>query len=275
VAILVISVLFLVGSGSIVLIAASQRGLAWRDPQALASLNRDPSILGCLMLAQATSMVLTALLAAWLSPVPARQRLALTPGGLPGWRLWAVGGAATVAAIGAGGAAEAAALMWTGGELSSHLLSFQDAFKAAHGGSLLLLASGAVIAAPLGEELFFRGYVQSRLVARWGPAAGLVISSLLFAAAHMDVMHALAILPVGLVLGYIALRTGSIWTSMGIHAANNTLAILSAGGAQEAAFDASGYLRWSLFYAVVASLALCAVHQLTRESSVKPSDTRM
>jgi hypothetical protein len=275
VAILVISVLFLVGSSCIVLIAASERGLSWRDPQALASLNRDPSILGGLMLAQATSVALTALLAAWLSPVSARQRLALTPGGLRGWRLWAVGGAATVAAVGAGGAAEAAALVWTGGQLSSHLLSFQEAFKAAHGGSLLLLASGAVIAAPLGEELFFRGYVQSRLVARWGPAAGLVISSLLFAAAHMDVMHALAILPTGLVLGYTALRTGSIWTSIGIHAANNTLAIVSAGAAQEPAFDASGYLLWSLVYAVVAALALYALHQLTREISSTPSHTRM
>jgi membrane protease YdiL (CAAX protease family) len=275
VAILVACVLSVVSSGSIALLAAVQRGLSWRDPHALASLNRDPSILGSLILAQATIMALTALVAARLSPVAVRQRLALTPSGLRGWRLWAVGGAATVAAIAAGGAAEAAALLWTGGELSSALLAFQDAFKSAHGGSLVLLISGAVIAAPLGEELFFRGYVQSRLMARWGAAAGLVLSSLLFAAAHMDVMHAVAVLPLGLVLGYTALRTGSIWTSMGMHAVNNTLAIVSASEAREAAFDASGYLHWSLFYAAVAGLALYALHQLTRELSSEPSDTRM
>lgn len=35
------------------------------------------------------------------------------------------------------------------------------------------------------EELLFRGYVQRRLTARWGPAVGILIASVAFGLAHL------------------------------------------------------------------------------------------
>lgn len=75
------------------------------------------------------------------------------------------------------------------------------------------------------EELFFRGYAQSRLVARWGGLRGLVLPSLFFAALHFDPQHMLGVLPIGFWLGFVAWRTSSTWTSMLCHAFNNIVMI--------------------------------------------------
>ncbi len=68
-----------------------------------------------------------------------------------------------------------------------------------------------VILAPLAEELLFRGWLYTALRWRFGFAAAFWATSLLFALAHWDSTHlyALAILPIGLVLGHVRERTGS------------------------------------------------------------------
>ena len=68
-----------------------------------------------------------------------------------------------------------------------------------------------VILAPLSEELLFRGWLYTALRWRFGFSAAFWATSLLFAVAHWDSTHlyALAILPIGLVLGYVRERTGS------------------------------------------------------------------
>jgi hypothetical protein len=83
----------------------------------------------------------------------------------------------------------------------------------------LLLVS--IIAAPLTEEIAFRGYAMGLLRRRFSPIAALVITSLLFAAAHLTqglsapklAVYALA----GLAFGLVALRTGSLAPAMVVH----------------------------------------------------------
>lgn len=60
--------------------------------------------------------------------------------------------------------------------------SFQEAAKGGLGSILLLLFTSAVLG-PIGEELVFRGVVQSALE-KYGSLAALVGSSLIFAAVH-------------------------------------------------------------------------------------------
>ena len=69
-----------------------------------------------------------------------------------------------------------------------------------------------VILAPLAEELLFRGWLYTALRWRFGFAAAFWATSLLFAVAHWESTHlyALAILPIGLVLGHVRERTGSV-----------------------------------------------------------------
>ena len=73
------------------------------------------------------------------------------------------------------------------------------------------------------EELAFRAIIL-RLVARvFGPVAGLIISSILFALAHASYAQPQAVLLLvingGLLLGILYMVSGSLWTAIGAHTA--------------------------------------------------------
>jgi len=93
-----------------------------------------------------------------------------------------------------------------------------------------LLVSLAVLAglAPLVEELIFRGLLYGWVAARWGSIAAWAVSSLAFAAAHVEPAHAILVLPLGLWFGWLRRRTGSLWPSLVAHAFNNGLAVAAA-----------------------------------------------
>ena len=98
-------------------------------------------------------------------------------------------------------------------------------------GSALLGAALALAVAPaLGEELLFRGLLLGRLSERWGAPAGLAGSSLLFAALHPDWAQAAAAGVLGLYLGALTLRTGSLYAALLFHGTNNLAFIYAATG---------------------------------------------
>ena len=84
----------------------------------------------------------------------------------------------------------------------------------------------AVVAAPITEELFFRGWLFTGLRSRVGAIVTIAVTSVLFALAHWEKTHlyALAVLPVGLALGLIRERTGTIGATMAFHAGYNGFA---------------------------------------------------
>jgi len=92
------------------------------------------------------------------------------------------------------------------------------------------LASLAVMAglAPLVEESVFRGLLYGWLAGRWGGAVAWIVSSLAFAAAHMELAHIILVLPLGLWFGWLRWRTGSLWPSLVAHVMNNALAVAAA-----------------------------------------------
>ncbi|MFY9341430.1 MAG: CPBP family intramembrane glutamic endopeptidase [Planctomycetota bacterium] len=85
---------------------------------------------------------------------------------------------------------------------------------------------------PIYEELIFRGWLLGRLV-RWrGPAVGIAVSSLLFGVLHLRNVYwldgpalarmvAWAIIVVGPVFGWVALRCRSLWPTVILHYVNN------------------------------------------------------
>ena len=77
------------------------------------------------------------------------------------------------------------------------------------------------------EELFFRGYVQRRFLERWKAPMAIGVTSVLFALLHMDPPAMALALVLGVWLGIVAWRTGSIWPGIAIHASINGLWNLS------------------------------------------------
>ena len=90
--------------------------------------------------------------------------------------------------------------------------------------SLLLLA----VLAPIVEELVFRGLLYGWVAGRWGGTAGLVVSSLAFAAAHFEPAHIILVLPLGFLFGWLRRRTDSLLPSLFSHIVNNGFALLAA-----------------------------------------------
>ena len=97
----------------------------------------------------------------------------------------------------------------------------------------LVLALVVVIGAPLVEEIFFRGVVQRRLVARYQPVVGIGIASVLFGAAHLlawdgvvSLTYAWAVAAGSVVLGAIYHLTGRLGTAIAAHVFFNAQAVL-------------------------------------------------
>lgn len=98
----------------------------------------------------------------------------------------------------------------------------------------LLVILGAVLLAPLVEEIVFRGFFQQQLEQGYrDPTKAILFSSLLFTILHFNPWWSLQIYLLGMVLGFLAWRTGSIWPSLVIHAVNNCLALWFANAPEE------------------------------------------
>ena len=77
------------------------------------------------------------------------------------------------------------------------------------------------------EELAFRGFILSGLRhtgSKWG---AIVISSVFFGLTHGLLQQSLAAIPVGIVIGYIAVQTGSLVPGMVFHFTHNSVSLLS------------------------------------------------
>lgn len=102
----------------------------------------------------------------------------------------------------------------------------------------LALVLGAVsVAAPFCEEFFFRGVLQQGLSGpERRPVQAVVITALLFSVFHMDPVGFWARVELGLLFGWLFLRSGSLWTNVLCHAGNNittTVLYLTLRGSQK------------------------------------------
>lgn len=83
-----------------------------------------------------------------------------------------------------------------------------------------------ILVAPLAEEIFFRGLLLPVLRRRWGVAAAVILSSLLFAFIHQAQLAAawaplLLIFVVGVALGVTRVKTDSVAACVMLHMAYN------------------------------------------------------
>jgi len=92
----------------------------------------------------------------------------------------------------------------------------------------LLDAAGAVILAPLAEELFFRGLLQPLLARRLKSAwAGILLTAMFFGIFHYPLLHVIVALTIlGVLLSYLYARTRSLTLVVLVHALFNAKTVL-------------------------------------------------
>lgn len=137
------------------------------------------------------------------------------------------------ALVGLGLAATATALglliytVWPPGLDGYRAPAVTDSLSSGDAGLTLLTVLTALIAvvlAPIGEEIVFRGMVGSELTsARWPPVRIWLATTIVFVLVHVDftVLGVTARLLVGSVLWLLWHRTGSVWPGIVAHGAHN------------------------------------------------------
>lgn len=119
-------------------------------------------------------------------------------------------------------------LRFVDGDLSGPAQDLVDRADSPVGVVLLVLIAG--VGAPLVEELFYRGLLLRGLERRIGTTPAVVVSSVVFAAVHLQGLQFPALLVFGLVAGWLTVRTGRLGPAWAAHVAFNlvTLAVLLA-----------------------------------------------
>jgi membrane protease YdiL (CAAX protease family) len=85
---------------------------------------------------------------------------------------------------------------------------------------------GAILA-PLVEEIFFRGFLFQGFRAKYGWVAGMLVSSAIFAVAHLDPVSLIPTFILGNLLAYLYHRSNSVWPGVILHMAVNTFGLIS------------------------------------------------
>ncbi len=106
-------------------------------------------------------------------------------------------------------------------------------------GLVLHLVAGAIVA-PVAEEVLFRGFALTAWRRTVGDRGAIIRSSIVFVLAHvlfvggdgfreaasLAFVAGVARVPVALALGWLYVRTGSLWGPIGLHAAYNAILII-------------------------------------------------
>lgn len=90
----------------------------------------------------------------------------------------------------------------------------------------LVLAAAAIIMAPIGEEVCFRGFVYNILRQRAGVWAATLATGVLFGAVHASLVQFLPLAFFGGVQCIIYERSKTLWVPMAVHAVFNSLSVL-------------------------------------------------
>lgn len=98
-----------------------------------------------------------------------------------------------------------------------------DSLDVLQTGLMVILVAGAV---PFAEELVFRGVLLDACRQRLGSTAAVIISAVAFGLVHVEPSIIVATSLLGVVLGWLRLRTDSLWPPIALHAANNGFALV-------------------------------------------------
>jgi hypothetical protein len=101
--------------------------------------------------------------------------------------------------------------------------AIRQALTGITGGELFAAVVVLGLMAGAAEELFFRGYMQSRLRMAWRAGPAILVTSIAFGLLHMEWIHAAMALVLGLYLGVLTERTGSALPAIVCHVANNSV----------------------------------------------------
>ncbi len=131
---------------------------------------------------------------------------------------------------------------------------YQQVSQMIYSGSIFIEIVSAVIAAPVLEELFFRGMIYKRLRDIVNVKAAIIISALFFGAFHGNLVQLVYAFIIGLMLAYVYEKFKTIWVPIVFHMGANLISILITELLPQSMYNAGVILG-----AMVVSVALTVV----------------
>lgn len=130
-----------------------------------------------------------------------------------------------------------------------------------------------VVAAPVLEELIFRGIILDGLLKKYSPLKSIVVSSLLFGLVHLNPWQFITATLIGFFSGWVYYRTQKLTLSIIIHMANNLFAFVSMSFVEpEAMFDQTlveayggGMIYFILITIGAIALSIMGIYFLNKE----------
>ena len=114
--------------------------------------------------------------------------------------------------------------------ISMLLPEMSDAMKAAMemmlNGPIWIVLISVSVFAPFFEEWLCRGIILRGLLKKVKPAWAIVISAAIFGLIHGNLWQAIPAFIIGVILGYVYYKTGSLKLTMLMHCVNNTLSVI-------------------------------------------------
>lgn len=85
---------------------------------------------------------------------------------------------------------------------------------------------GVVLIGPICEEIVFRGIILEGLLKNYSHQKAVVFSAVIFGLIHLIPIQVINAFFMGIVLGWIYLKTRSLWVCIALHVINNGLSVL-------------------------------------------------
>lgn len=188
------------------------QGVGDFDQDALTDAITSPPGFLAMLLSGQLSFLVVVIVAAIFSPEPIRQRLAFPPSFASAkiYLLTTIG-SIPILALSLAAAYGVSKFSWADDSAAAFFEKITIAWAIPFV-ILIALLPGFI------EEIMFRGYIQTRFLKRWSPVATIALSSFLFALVHLSPPTVALAFIMGIWLGYIAWRCGSIGPGIACHA---------------------------------------------------------
>ena len=120
------------------------------------------------------------------------------------------------------------------------------------------------------EEYAMRGVVMNSL-RRYGDMFAITMSAMMFGLMHGNLVQTPFAFLAGLILGYVVIKTGTLWTGIAIHLLNNSLSIVYSL-LYDNGFEKAGELLSMLGTAIGAGLGIiCLIILIVRKKFTRPA----
>lgn len=103
-----------------------------------------------------------------------------------------------------------------------YVREFQELMMRMLGDNMLFIFMTVAIAAPILEEVLFRGIILDGFLKNYSPWKAIIWSAVIFGLVHMNPYQFIVAMMIGIIMGWIYWKTRSLWLCILIHFINNS-----------------------------------------------------